>query len=199
MIHTETIIEDVAPADHMPGPPQGSWTYQDYAAIPDDGHRYEVLDGVLYMMTCPGEPHQSALTWLVYYLTMYIQAPGHGRVYAAPFDVELAIHTIPQPDVIVVLNHSRHIITPSHIVGAPDLVVEIASPNTARHDRTRKQAAYARAGIPEYWIAEPNQRTIEVLILDASAYRSAGVYEGHQRLPSRVVPELPVSVEQFFA
>ena len=78
-------------------------------------------------------------------------------------------------------------------------MIEIASPSTAGHDRRTKQDAYARAGVPEYWIADPYARTIEILRLEGGAYRSLGVFEGGDVLPSAELPELPVRVEQFFA
>jgi Uma2 family endonuclease len=84
------------------------------------------------------------------------------------------------------------------MIGAPDLAVEVASPSTAKHDRRKKLGAYARAGVPEYWIVNPKNRTIEVLVLEGNLYRSFGFFSGHDILPSRVLPDLPVSVEQFF-
>jgi Uma2 family endonuclease len=146
---------------------------------------------------------------------MYVQFPGRGRVFAAPCDVQLAEDRVVQPDVLVVLNERRDIITPERIVGAPDLVVEIASQRTASYDRSEKQQGYAQAGVPEYWIADPHAHTVEVLVLDvasgknrdgnrerdegATIYHSLGVFRGNETLPSRVVPDFPVCVEQFFS
>jgi Uma2 family endonuclease len=189
----------VMPADHMPGPGQGHWTYKDYAALPDDGHRYEIVDGVLYMAPSPNKEHQNAAFEIASYLRTHIKLTGLGQVYIAPFDVELNHRTVVQPDVIVVLTPHLDIITESRIIGAPDLVVEVSSPGTVGHDRTNKQSAYARAGVPEYWIADPWSRTVEVLTLGAGAYRSLGVFEGKAVLPSQVVPDFLVHVEQFFA
>jgi Uma2 family endonuclease len=197
-----TILETlplVLPADDVPGPPQGQWTYADYAALPDDGQRYEILEGVLYMVPAPGTGHQSANNLFAFYLTMHVQMTGLGRVLLAPYDVELAPNTVLQPDVTVVLQARQQIITPSRIVGAPDLVVEILSPGTAGHDRRSKQDAYARAGVREYWVADPAAHTVEVLQLDNAAYRVVGVYQGTAKLPSQVVASFPVQVEQFFA
>ena len=104
-----------------------------------------------------------------------------------------------QPDVLVVLNHKLPLITERGIEGPPDLVVEIASPGTRTHDRSTKLAAYARGGVPEYWLAEPADETVEVLTLEVGGYRSLGVYTGAATLPSRVLPDLPVRVAQFFA
>jgi len=189
----------VTPADHMSGPEQGHWTYQDYANLPADGHRYEIVDGVLYMAPSPNEWHQNAVFEIASYLRMHVKLTGLGRVYIAPFDIELNPGTVVQPDVIVVLNHNLDKITFSRIIGAPDLVVEVSSPGTVGHDRERKQQSYARAGVPEYWIADPWSRTVEVLSLVGENYRSLGVFEGKAVLPSEVVPDFLVHVEKFFA
>jgi Uma2 family endonuclease len=103
-----------------------------------------------------------------------------------------------QPDVVV-LSANLGVLTASRIIGVPDLVVEILSPGTAGHDRRRKQDAYARAGVPEYWLADPYAQTVEVLRLDGKEYRSLGVFRSAATLPSLVIPDLPVRVEQFFA
>ena len=189
----------VAPADTVPGPPQGRWTHADLATLPDDSRHYEILQGVLYMRSAPNIAHQAADRWFVFYLTMHVQVTGLGQVFGPPCDVELSPHDVVQPDVIVVLNAHAEIITVSHIVGTPDLVVEIASPSTAGYDRRGKQDTYARAGVPEYWVADLAARTVEVLILHEGAYRSLGAFQGGATLPSQVALGLPVRVEQFFA
>ncbi|MBC8074911.1 MAG: Uma2 family endonuclease [Chloroflexales bacterium] len=185
-------------ADDAPGPAQGQWTYGDYAAIPSDGLWYEIIDGVLYMSPAPGTGHQPAAGLIFYFLMQHIQFAGNGCVFAAPVDVELAPGTVVQPDVVVVLNANAGIITPSRIVGTPDLVVEVASPGTAGYDRREKQDAYARAGVAEYWIADPNARAVELLRLNGAAYKSLGVFINNALLPSVVAQGMPTKVEQFF-
>lgn len=189
----------VAPVEHVPGPKQGRWTYKDYAALPDDGRRYEVVNGVLFMAPSPGGAHQDATSRFNYYLLTNVEFAGLGKVRLAPFDVELAPNVVVQPDVLVVLNASREKITESRIVGAPDLVIEVSSPSTANYDRREKYDAYARAGVPEYWIADPASHTVEVFVLEAGRYVSLGVFRGQATLPSQVVPGLGVRVEQCFA
>ena len=198
MTITSDVLPVVTPADHVTGPPQGHWTYADYAALQDDGNRYEIIDGVIYMAPAPLTAHQSASNLFATYLTISVQFAGLGRVFAAPTDVELTLSNVLQPDVIVVLNANMHIITASRITGAPDLIVEIISPGTSGYDRREKQDAYANAGVTEYWIADPSTQTVELLQLDGQAYRSLGVFRGQANLPSQVVPDLPVKVEQFF-
>ena len=186
------------PANDVPGPRQGEWTYSYYATLPDDEYRYEIVDGVLFMAPAHNEWHQTAAGRLFRYLAAAIEDARLGRVYIAPFDVELDYRTVVQPDVLVILNAHLERITFSRIIGAPDLVVEISSPGTVGHDRTKKQRAYAQAGVSEYWVADPASRTVEVLALDHGTYRSLGVFEGKATLPTRIVPDFPVHVEQFF-
>ena len=198
---TTSVPLDVLPvvtvAAPLVGPPQGRWTYADYAALPDDGNRYEIIAGVLYTTPAPGAGHQSVSARLVTFLVTHVEFAGLGRVFAAPVDVELTPDTVVQPDIVVVLSASLDRITPSRIIGAPDLVVEILSPGTAGYDRREKQDAYARAGVGEYWIVDPGAQTVELLTLDQGRYRSHGVFRGQARLPSSAIT-LPVPVERFF-
>jgi Uma2 family endonuclease len=185
-------------ADHVPGPPQGQWTYDHYATIPDDGQRYEIVDGVLYMSPAPSEPHQDATGLIYYYLTTYVRFPGLGKVLFSPFDVELSFSDVVQPDVLVLLKENGHKSIGTRIVGGPDLVVEVASPTTAKYDRQKKSRAYAQAGVKEYWIARPLEHTVEVFVLEADTYCSVGVFSGEQTLPTTIVVNFPVQVRQFF-
>jgi hypothetical protein len=121
----------VLPADHVAGPPQGHWTYEEYADIPDDDARYELLTGVLYMSPPPTDSHQFANNLIQTYLTIHVQFAGLGRVIGPPFNIILSPTDVVQPDVTVVLTEHLDRITQRGVVGAPDLVVEIASPSTA--------------------------------------------------------------------
>src|SRR5215470_1354860 len=96
-------FETITPADLPQGPKQGNWTYDDYCQIPDDGNRYEIIAGVLYMAPSPTDIHQEAAGLIHHYLMTYIHMPGLGIVCAAPFDVELEKKTVVQPDVLVLL------------------------------------------------------------------------------------------------
>jgi Uma2 family endonuclease len=186
----------VIPADWIPGPEQGEWTYEDYAAIPEDGHCYDVVEGVLYMLPPRSPSHQETVVAFTTCLHEYVKTAKLGEVYVGPLDVELNQRNIVQPDVLVVLNERLDRITETHIVGAPDLVIEITASNTDNHDYGEKWEAYASAGVPEYWVVTAEELTIELLILDGSEYRSLGLFIGPAKLPSQVLPNLPVSVEQ---
>jgi Uma2 family endonuclease len=202
MTITPGTLDTVVRADHVAGPLQGHWTVDDLATLLDDGLRYEILDGVLYMTPAPVPGHQSASRWLVTYLTVHVQMTGRGAVYAAPIDLMLGRGTVPQPDVLVILKgNQRAVVGDTRIVGPPDLVIEIASPSTAAYDRDAqagKQAAYARARIPEYWIVSLADETLEVLTLADAGYVSLGVYRDDDHWPSPVLPELAVAVRDLF-
>jgi len=184
----------VAPADWVPGPKQGQWTYEDYAAMTEDG--YDVVEGVLYMLPSRSPSHQETVVEFATYLHKFVKTAKLGKVYMGPLDVELNQQNVVQPDILVVLNEHLDCITETHIIGAPDLVIEITDSNTANHDYGEKWEAYASAGVPEYWVVTPEELTIELLILDGSEYRSLGLFIGPAKLPSQVLPNLSASVEQ---
>src|SRR3989442_3511639 len=92
------------PADWVPGPSQGSWTYDDYAALPEDEHRYEIVNGVLVMAPAPSPEHQDIVGMILHYLLIQVKFAGLGRVFPAPVDVDLGPKNVFQPDVVVVLN-----------------------------------------------------------------------------------------------
>jgi Uma2 family endonuclease len=190
----------VAPANFVAGPGQGHWTYKEYAALPDDGRRYEIMDGVLLVTPSPRPSHQNVDASLTFYLFLHVNMAGLGRVFSAPLDVELTPKRVFQPDLLVLLNSSLDKITATHVVGAPDLVVEIASPGTAKYDRSSKYQAYAQAGVEEYWMVDTEMRSVEILVLQGNVYQSQGIFQGKDTLLSKVVPGMrAVRVEQLFA
>lgn len=148
-------------------------TYADYAAIPEDGRRYELQDGELSVTPAPGTTHQGILRDLLGVLNEHVKRVGFGVVFPAPVDCILSDTTVLQPDVVFVATARRALVTERGIEGAPTLVVEILSPSTARTDRTVKASLYARHGVPWYWIVDPTTRTIEALALRESTYEPA--------------------------
>jgi len=199
-----TAIPDTATtvvrASHVPGPPQGRWTYAEYAALPEpEGYRYELIDGVLYMAPAPIPEHERLVSLIGARLVGAVEDTGLGQVLASP-DIDVGSSTL-RPDTVVVLNANAGIIMANKLVGPPDLVVEIASPSTAAYDRDPvegKMGAYARIGVREYWIVDPAARTIEVFVLAGSAYAAHGAFHGGARVRSAVLPELATLARQFF-
>src|SRR5438477_5609635 len=145
-------------------------TYRDYAALPDDGRRYQILDGELFVTPAPGTRHQIILMRLSAQLHAHVTAHRLGLVLPAPADVILADTSIVQPDILFVATDRQAIVSARGIEGAPTLGVEILSPTTAEVDRRRKRDLYARYGVPYYWIVDADARAIEMYRLITGAY-----------------------------
>ena len=143
--------------------------YEDFAQLPDDGKRYEVLDGELCVTPSPSPVHQRLSKRLQRRLEDYFEARGLGEVFDAPLDVILARHDIVEPDLIIVGNPAQ--ISARGIEGAPLLMVEILSPSTRSRDRGVKMRRYAELGVAHYWIVDPDAATIECLRLHEHQYR----------------------------
>ncbi len=143
---------------------------------PDDGNRYEVIDGELYMTPPPIELHQRGSGNLYGYIWMYLRSNPIGRVYSAPIGLTLDESNGLQPDIIYISNERRDIIKERGIEGAPDLVVEVLSPSTEARDRGVKLQRYAAAGVPHYWMLAPRTRTLEAYTLGSNGYELIGEF-----------------------
>ncbi|MFM9105782.1 MAG: Uma2 family endonuclease [Chloroflexota bacterium] len=145
------------------------WTYQDLLDLPDDGVRREIIDGELHEMTGGSRSHQRTLINLVMLLEPFVSALGH-EVSIAPYDVLFKGADPVEPDLFVVRKDNPGHLGERGFEGTPDLVVEILSVSTRGHDIVRKRDLYLRAGVPEYWLVDPDSRSIEVLTLRDAAY-----------------------------
>lgn len=146
-------------------------TYADYVQIPEDGCQHEIIDGEHYVNPAPNTNHQAVSRRLQFLLYTQIEQTKRGVVINAPYDIQLSEHDILQPDLVVVLGHRQHIITPTKIKGTPDVVIEILSPSSESRDRRIKRDRYQKAGVPEYWIVDPIEHTVEQLILRDGVYQ----------------------------
>ena len=160
-------------------------TYADYVTLPNDGTRYEILDGELFVTPAPSRIHQRAVLRLAAVLDAHVTAHALGEVDIAPFDVVLSDPSIVQPDILFVAADRFAAFSARGFEGAPTLVVEVLSPGTAHVDRNRKLQLYARHAVPYYWIVDPEARTIDVHRLAGDAY---GVPE---RFGGDVLADLP--------
>ncbi len=140
----------------------GGWTYHEFARLPSDRNRYEIIAGELYVTPAPGTPHQFAVVRLTALLDAFVVQHDLGWILPGPVDVLFAEGDYLEPDLVFVRRERRGIISDRGIEAAPDLVVEVASPSTAKRDRGIKRERYAYFGVPEYWVADPDTKRIEV-------------------------------------
>lgn len=133
--------------------------YDDYAAIPPDGRRYEILEGDVHVTPAPSPRHQWSSKKLERQLEEYFEARGLGRVFNAPIDVILTAHDVVQPDLVVVTDLGQ--ISARGIEGAPALLVEVLSPTTVTYDRATRSRRYAALGVPHLWFLDPQAHRLE--------------------------------------
>jgi Uma2 family endonuclease len=145
-------------------------TYREYAALPDDGRRYEIHDGELSVTAAPGMSHQEVSRRLLVLVLRHVEARNLGKVWYAPVDVILADDTVVQPDIVYVAREHLPAVHERGIEGPPTLAIEILSPSTAAIDRIRKRDLYARHGVPYYWIVDQEARAVETYVLRAGGY-----------------------------
>ena len=162
-------------------------TWQDVQQLPDDGNRYEAIEGELYVTPAPSTRHQRVSLRLTLILHRMLEEAADGELFYAPIGVEFpATEEGVQPDIVLVTRARRGIIVPEGIRGAPDLVIEILSPSTANRDRGVKRKLYDRQGVSEYWIVDPDGGVVEVWTF--------GTEPGHarfaDRLPVRLAGEM---------
>lgn len=131
------------------------FTYREYALLPEDGRRHELVEGEFYVTPAPGTDHQTVSRRLQQILMQQLEDTGIAQVFDAPVDLLLDESTCVQPDLVLVRSARAHLIKPRAIEGGPDLVVEILSPSHPGNDRFLKRGVYARFGVPEYWIVDP--------------------------------------------
>jgi Uma2 family endonuclease len=157
-------------------------TWQDTLLMPEDGKRYEAIDGELYVTPAPSRRHQRISFNLARALYSILEGPGHGWIYLAPTGVELPeTDEGVQPDILFVSKAQSQSLVKEGIRGVPVLVVEILSPSTAERDRTIKKKLYQRHGVARYWVVDPDAESVE-----------AWDFASSPENPARYVDRLPV-------
>lgn len=181
-------------------PAQGEWTYEDYLRLPDDGRRYEVIRGVLYLAASPNYDHQLAHSRLFRALSNHIAENRLGVLLSAPFDVLLpeGIATPVEPDLLYIREENRPRRGDKNFQGVPDLLVEVLSPYTRTYDRKTKLAAYRDAGVPELWLVDP--QTLSVAIYGWKDGQFTEIERGGEgdEVGSAVLPGFRVQVGELF-
>lgn len=174
-------------------------TWQDWLESPQrDGCRYELLGGEIHMWPTPSTRHQRISRDLMFLLETYLRRTGHGELFHAGMGVRLSQHDVVMPDLLVVLTARRALIEDHGLGGAPDLVVEILSPGTARRDLGEKRALYEHHGVREYWIVDPIGEKVVAYVLIDGMFRFHGEFGRTERLRSAILPDLEIPLDEVF-
>ncbi|RMD91414.1 MAG: Uma2 family endonuclease [Calditrichaeota bacterium] len=174
------------------------FTYEDYLLLPDDGKRYEIIEGELFMTPAPVTKHQNILIALGKHLFDFVEKNKLGVVFLAPYDVILSKTNVVQPDIVYVSHKNRHIITEKNIQGSPDLTVEIISANTRECDTVLKKKLYARFEVKEYWIVFPDEEKIEIWQLQNKNFVLTEEFQKSDLLTTSLLPGLQIPLKEVF-
>ena len=175
---------------------RGVLTYHDLWHTPEDGNRYEIIDGEAYVTPPPLTGHQRALRNLGRILDRHVTKNDLGEVLYAPVGVVLEKPTAVQPDLIFVAKGRVAIIQEKAVFGAPDLVVEMLSPSTAARDRGLKKDLYARSGVQCYWLLDPRRLTLQALHLEHGLFRLEANYTGAATFRPSLFPGLTIRLAE---
>ena len=163
--------------------PKKKLTVDDYMQTSED-ERYELIDGELIPVASPGRSHQRAQLRIGAPLSVFVDERDLGEVYFGPRDVVLTDTHVFVPDLLFISSERAEIDTDTVVQGAPDLVVEIRSPSTANRDWTDKRELYAQHGVKEYWLVDPDDGIVWVLLLVDGSFTIFGVYGAADTLTS---------------
>jgi Uma2 family endonuclease len=178
-------------------PPQGEWTETYYFALPDTNRYVELSEGRLIMPPHPTDSHQFALQSLFLKLHEFVRSHRLGTVRIAPLPVRLWTGKIREPDILFVSREQSDRID-EKVYGVPDLVVEVVSSGTEQIDRGEKLFEYAKAGVEEYWLVDPQKRKIEVYSLKHGAYELNETYRPAGEACSKLLHGFKVKVDEIF-
>ena len=178
-------------------PDQGAWTEADYFELKTN-RLVELSDGIVEVLPMPTVFHQRIVAFLYNALLAFVTAQRAGEVLFAPLRVRLWKGKIREPDIVFIAAGRADRVTADYCQGA-DLVVEVVSETGRERDEVVKREEYARAGIPEYWIIDPDNRLITVLKLAAGTYAVHGVFASGQRAASATLPGFEVEVDAVWA
>lgn len=175
---------------------ESGWTVEDYMNLPEDGNQYEIVSGKLELKPSPTTTHQRISQRLE--RTLIDSCEQQYIIMDAPVDVILSDDETRQPDILMVHRSREFIIEKHGVVGPPDLVLEILSPNSAKRDRVMKKESYARFAVPEYWIVDPAHLTIEqyVLVRPGEPYTLANVFGSEDTVRSERIPCVSFAVKE---
>jgi Uma2 family endonuclease len=170
------------------------FTYEDLKLIPPDRNRYEIVDGELFVTPAPRTLHQRITGNIFVPLHQHVRQHRLGEVFVAPYDVVFAVGTVLEPDILFVSSSRLHYIGEDNLSGPPDLVVEVISESTKRLDREVKLKQYALYGVSEYWLVDPEGKSVEVFRLKGKEYELVARLGFGDTLTSPLLPGLKLPV-----
>ena len=172
-------------------------TYNQYLELPDDGSRYEIIEGQLHLMTSSlGVRHQSISRRFT--IAFDFSCKQNGVFWAAPIDVILSDENVRHPDFVFIKNENLHIVTERGIEGVPDLIGEILSPTSVKYDRKGKFETYQKFGVHEYWIIDPQNEILEQFQFQNGHYVLKKVYERSETVTSEQIQCIQISLDKIF-
>lgn len=177
--------------------PKIKLTYADYSKTPED-ERWELIDGELIMAAAPNTEHQMIQSETGWHVKGFVREGDLGWVFYSPIDVVLSDYVVVQPDLVFVSKARAAIITRANIRGAPDLVLEILSPSTARRDWRDKFDTYETHGVGEYWVADPERSMFWVFVLRNGKFEEAGRYGEGDTLISPTLAGFELDLPEVF-
>jgi Uma2 family endonuclease len=175
-----------------------SWSYEEFAQLPDDGNRYEIIAGELYVTPSPLTPHQVIVTRLTVLLARFVMQHDLGEAIVGPVDVLFGDRDYLEPDLVFLQRARMELVERRGIEGAPDLVVEVLSRSTAARDPGIKRERYALFGVAEYWVVDGTRKQIEVHRLAGSPDEPRVVTDTLVWRPSPGAPALEISLAELF-
>ena len=184
-----------------PSSPGVKLTYDDFVQFPDDGLRHELIDGEHYVTPSPNTRHQAISLQLTLLIGNWLNRNPIGRLFYAPFDVVFSKFDVVEPDLLYLSNERvSDALTPLHVHGVPELVIEIGSPGTRKRDETIKRRLYERAGVEEYWVVDPEIDTIRVYRREAKTFARVVELSSEARdvLTTSLLPGLEIPLPRVF-
>ncbi len=179
-------------------PQTHDWTYEELLTLPDDGKRYEIIEGVLYEMPSINTEHAQIVMRLILTIFGPLMESAGIQLFTAPLDVFIGEGAVVQPDLVILLPRQLDLIARRGVEGPPALLVEVLSPDNSTYDRITKRDLYARAGVAEYWIVSPEAMLVQILTLDGDHYTVHARIGGDEPLISPLLPALTGTAAQVF-
>lgn len=174
------------------------WTYEDYLHLPCDGKTYQIIGGELTMAPAPSLSHQGISRNLEFIIWNFVKEHDLGEVFDAPVDVILGPVNVTQPDIVYISRPRLSIARENGIFGPPDWIIEIISPSSPEVDTRLKYQLYQRFGVREYWIVDPDEKKVEVYLLEGGGYRLKGVFLKEDTIEVGVIKDLKVDLKEVF-